>query len=59
LNEWRNGFAATAMMIVATFFIQDPNFHDATQCEEFAAAMLNQNRYLFNESDGNDNKVCP
>jgi len=57
LNEWRSGFAATAIMIIATFFIQDTDFHDIEQREDFATTMLDWNRYLFSENEDADYKV--
>ena len=44
-------------MIITTFFIQDANFHNVKQCEEFATAMLYWNCYLFSENEGDDYKV--
>jgi len=46
-----------ALMVVAMFFIQDVDFHDAEQREEFSAAMLDQNRYLFSDNESIDPEV--
>ncbi|KIM63036.1 hypothetical protein SCLCIDRAFT_118320 [Scleroderma citrinum Foug A] len=43
--------AATAIMIITTFFIQDTDFH------EFATAMLYWNCYLFSENKDTDYKM--
>lgn len=58
LNEWRNGIAIAAIMVIGTFFIQDSDFHDAGVCEEFAATLLDHNRYLFCENEAFDHGVC-
>ncbi|KIM64471.1 hypothetical protein SCLCIDRAFT_114970, partial [Scleroderma citrinum Foug A] len=34
LNEWQSGFAAMVIMILATFFIHDPDFHDPQEREK-------------------------
>ncbi|KIN94285.1 hypothetical protein M404DRAFT_35229 [Pisolithus tinctorius Marx 270] len=57
LNKWRSGFAATALMVIATFFIQDTDFHDPKQREDFAAAMLHHNHYLFSGNEDINHKM--
>ncbi|KIJ08324.1 hypothetical protein PAXINDRAFT_158173 [Paxillus involutus ATCC 200175] len=49
VNNWRGGFAAAAVSIVATFFTHDPDFGDA---------MLKKNRFLYDQNRGVDSKVC-
>ena len=44
-------------MVIATFFIQVSGFSDPKLCETFAATMLDQNHFLFSNSEGNDRKV--
>ena len=57
LNEWCSSFAATAIMIITIFLIQDTDFHDIEQREDFATTMLNWNCYLFSENEDTDYKV--
>ena len=57
LTEWRSGFAAAAIMVITTFFVQVSGFSDPKSREAFAATMLNRNHFLFSDSEGDDRKV--
>ncbi|KIK77440.1 hypothetical protein PAXRUDRAFT_17496 [Paxillus rubicundulus Ve08.2h10] len=57
LNEWCGRFAATAIMVLANFFIQNTDFHYVNIRMEFAAAMLEKNCFLFSENSSVDHKV--
>ena len=49
---------ATAVMVIAMFFIQNPKFCVKDARETFAGAMLHRNCFLFSHDDGDDYKVC-
>ena len=44
-------------MVIATFFVQVSGFSDPKSREAFAATMLDRNRFLFSDSEGDDRKV--
>lgn len=59
LKNWRGGFAAAAVAVMATLFGSYPVFEDSRNCARFADAMLLKKRFLFRNNKGLDPKVRP
>ncbi|KIK80116.1 hypothetical protein PAXRUDRAFT_15958 [Paxillus rubicundulus Ve08.2h10] len=50
-------FSAAAVAVITTFFANDIDFEDPSQCVKFAKVMLKKSRFLFSQNRGMDNKV--